>query len=89
MGAALFTFIALRQFPGVPERIVAQIITGIGFIGAGVIWKHENDLSGITTAATIWCAAAVGILIGVEMILMAFLCTILICVILKLKYLEA
>lgn len=47
-----------------PARLMAQVITGIGFLGAGVILKNGNKVSGVTTAATIWTTAAVGISIG-------------------------
>ncbi len=47
-----------------PSRLMAQVITGIGFLGAGVILKNGNKVSGVTTAATIWITAAVGLSIG-------------------------
>lgn len=47
------------------DRMAANIITGIGFLGAGVIFRNNNSVSGITTAASIWVAAAVGMLIGI------------------------
>ena len=47
-----------------PTRIMAQIVSGVGFLGAGVILKNGNRLSGVTTAATIWTTAAVGVAIG-------------------------
>jgi putative Mg2+ transporter-C (MgtC) family protein len=47
-----------------PDRIAANIVTGIGFLGAGVIFRSENRVNGITTAATIWTVAAVGMGIG-------------------------
>jgi len=47
-----------------PDRIAANIVTGIGFLGAGVIFRNENRVTGITTAATIWAVAAVGMGIG-------------------------
>lgn len=47
-----------------PTRIMAQIVVGVGFLGAGVILKNGNRLSGVTTAATIWTTAAVGTAIG-------------------------
>jgi putative Mg2+ transporter-C (MgtC) family protein len=47
-----------------PTRIVGQIITGIGFLGAGVIMKHDDKIIGVTTAAFIWIVSAIGILIG-------------------------
>jgi len=50
--------------PGNPDRIASNIVTGIGFLGAGVIFRGEGRLNGITTAATIWAVAAVGMGIG-------------------------
>lgn len=47
-----------------PTRIIGQIITGIGFLGAGVIMKHDDKIVGVTTAAFIWVASAIGILIA-------------------------
>ena len=47
-----------------PARLMAQVVTGIGFLGAGVIIKNGNKISGVTTAATIWTTAAIGIAIG-------------------------
>lgn len=47
------------------DRMAANIITGIGFLGAGVIFRNNNSVSGITTAASIWVAAAIGMLIGI------------------------
>jgi putative Mg2+ transporter-C (MgtC) family protein len=49
---------------GDPARIVAQIVSGIGFIGAGVILKTQGHVSGITTAATLWITAIIGIVVG-------------------------
>lgn len=46
------------------QRIIAQVITGVGFIGAGVIMKSEKHIKGITTAATIWIVAIIGIMAG-------------------------
>ncbi|NDU96920.1 MgtC/SapB family protein [Spirosoma terrae] len=50
--------------PNNPDRIAANIVTGIGFLGAGVIFKADNRINGVTTAATIWAVAAVGLGIG-------------------------
>jgi putative Mg2+ transporter-C (MgtC) family protein len=49
---------------GSVDRIAANIVSGIGFIGAGVIFKGDNRINGITTAATIWVTAALGMTIG-------------------------
>ena len=64
VGATLFTILSYRINSSTPDRIAANIITGIGFIGAGVIFKEGLKVSGMTTAATIWMAAAVGMAVG-------------------------
>lgn len=66
LGAAIFTIISIDPRVGAvePTRVVGQIVTGIGFLGVGVIWKHDGKLSGLTTAAAIWVTAALGILVG-------------------------
>ncbi len=57
-----------------PTRLMAQIVAGIGFIGAGVILKGSDRISGVTTAATIWLTAAVGIAVGAGFYLVAAGC---------------
>jgi len=65
MGSCFFTMMSvLIGAPGNPDRIASNILTGIGFLGAGVIFRGENRVNGITTAATIWAVAAVGMGIG-------------------------
>ncbi len=65
LGSCLFTILSVRiGMPSSADRIAANIITGIGFLGAGVIFKDENRVSGITTATTIWMVAALGMAIG-------------------------
>lgn len=56
-----------------PDRLAANIITGIGFLGAGVIFKEDNKVSGITTATTIWAAASLGMCVGAGYIFLAFI----------------
>ena len=66
VGSTLFTI--LSQKLGVSpnqDRIASNIITGIGFIGAGVIFKDNYSVSGLTTAATIWVSAAIGMALGI------------------------
>jgi len=64
LGAATFVVFA-SQFSGdSPTRVAAQVVTGIGFLGAGVISKEGANISGINTAATLWCSGAVGLLAG-------------------------
>lgn len=68
VGAALFVIVGavgLGQGSGAdPTRVAAQIVSGIGFLGAGVIIREGINVRGVTTAATLWCAAAVGSLAG-------------------------
>lgn len=65
VGSALFVLLAANTVEEVsPTRIAAQVVSGIGFLGAGVILRDGVNIRGINTAATIWCAAAVGVLAG-------------------------
>jgi putative Mg2+ transporter-C (MgtC) family protein len=68
IGACLFTLISAYGFgrgPGTdPSRIAAQIVTGIGFLGGGAIVRHGLTVKGVTTAASIWATASVGVAIG-------------------------
>jgi putative Mg2+ transporter-C (MgtC) family protein len=66
MGSAVFTMmsIAISAERGDPGRIAAQIVTGIGFLGAGTILRTRNGVHGLTTAATVWVNAALGIAAG-------------------------
>ncbi|MEE8347893.1 MAG: MgtC/SapB family protein [Dehalococcoidia bacterium] len=81
MGAMLFTDVS--QLLGGDDRIAAGIVTGIGFLGAGVIFREGYTVRGITTAATIWSSAAIGMAIGRELYLVAGLGTVLIFVVLE------
>ena len=65
IGSCFFTMMSERiGGSGNPDRIASNIVTGIGFLGAGVIFRGDNHVNGITTAATIWAVAAVGMGIG-------------------------
>ncbi|MBI5136050.1 MAG: MgtC/SapB family protein [Nitrospirae bacterium] len=66
VGAAIYTqaSLLLGGDANDPARVAAQIVTGIGFLGGGVILRERGRVSGITTAATIWAVAAVGIVLG-------------------------
>lgn len=63
-GAAIFILSSVSTSPDSPGRIAAQIVSGIGFLGAGVIMRQGMNISGLNTAATLWCSAAVGVLCG-------------------------
>ncbi|MGP5694424.1 MgtC/SapB family protein [Brachybacterium alimentarium] len=83
MGSCAFTLVSVFGFSAVlgddvvldPSRIAAQIVSGIGFLGAGVIFKGRNVVRGLTTAATIWVAAAVGMACGAGMLSLGVLLT--------------
>lgn len=70
LGSALFTLVSAFGFtslglpPTDPSRIAAQVVTGIGFVGAGVIFVNRGNVVGLTTAASIWVTAAVGMACG-------------------------
>jgi putative Mg2+ transporter-C (MgtC) family protein len=85
LGAALFTIISAYGFVGAnvdPTRIAAQVVSGIGFIGAGTILQHRGNIRGLTTAASLWAVAAIGTAAGAGMLVMAVVGTVLILVVL-------
>lgn len=88
LGAALFVIVTLEALPDETARIIAGIATGIGFLGAGTIFKAESEVHGLTTAASIWAVAAVGIAIGLGYYLIMIIAVVLILVILHLNKLE-
>ena len=94
LGACIFTIISIYGFPtfadgdnvivsqatGVRDtaRIAAQVVTGIGFIGGGTVLRHGANVFGLTTAATLWCTAAIGVLCASGFILEAISGTVII-----------
>ena len=79
IGACLFTLLSINAFPeSDPARIAAQIVPGIGFIGAGMIFYHKETVHGLTTAAGMWATAAIGMATGCGWYLISILATILI-----------
>jgi len=87
LGAALFTVVSAFGFAGPtvdPTRIAAQIVSGIGFIGAGTILQYRGHIRGLTTAASLWSVAAIGTAAGAGLFVVAITGTILILVILSL-----
>ncbi len=82
MGCAVFTmtsFLVYTSEPIDPTRVIGQIVTGIGFLGVGVIWRSSNGNkpTGLTTAAAIWLTASIGVLIGLGLWSQTLITTIL------------
>lgn len=72
-GSCLFTILSIKIGVENPDRLAANIITGIGFLGAGVIFKDDNKIGGITTATTIWATASLGMSVGSGYVYLALL----------------
>lgn len=64
LGATLFTILSVKIGLTSHDRIASNIVTGIGFLGAGVIFKEDNQVKGLTTACVIWITAAIGMAVG-------------------------
>lgn len=88
LGSAVFTILSIYAFPtavdsshpqayGDPARIAAQVLTGIGFIGGGTVLRHGSAVYGLTTAATLWVAASIGMACGTGMLDLAVIATVL------------
>lgn len=85
LGACIFTILSLYGFPNITNqgqpygdhaRVAAQIITGIGFIGGGTVLRHGSSVYGLTTAATLWVAASIGMACGAGMLGIGLITTI-------------
>ena len=85
-GAALITVVSVYGFGDDQARIAAGIVTGIGFLGAGsIIRRGEGLVEGLTTAATIWAAAGIGLAAGAGLYLIAAVTTVLVLLVLMLN----
>ncbi|MDD2360765.1 MAG: MgtC/SapB family protein [Syntrophaceticus schinkii] len=85
IGATLFMIISVYGLPSLssnynfygfrldPGRVAAQIVTGIGFVGAGAIWKDRGNIRGLTTAANLWVTAGLGMAVGLGMYFLTFI----------------
>jgi len=83
IGAALFTLVSINSFGGGdPGRVAAQIVSGIGFLGAGTIMREGTTIRGLTTAASLWSVAGVGMAIGAGFYLGAALTTLFMVIVL-------
>ena len=83
LGSAIFTIISAFGFETADQsRVAAQIVTGVGFLGAGTILRSGVTISGLTTAATIWATAAIGMAVGSGLYIESVSGTVLVLVIL-------
>lgn len=83
VGSTIFTILSEKMGVSTsPDRIAANIVTGIGFLGAGIIYKMEDRVKGLTTATIIWVTAALGMAIGDGHILLSFLGTMVVYIVL-------
>jgi putative Mg2+ transporter-C (MgtC) family protein len=91
LGAAVFTLISKKMAGGQDSitRIAAQIVTGVGFLGAGAVIQDRGGIHGLTTAATIWLVASVGMACGAKLYALAVISTLIaIIVLVGLRQLE-
>ena len=88
LGSALFMLVTIDTLPNEAGRIVAGIATGIGFLGAGTIFKSKNDVQGLTTAASVWAVSAVGLAVALGYYLMTTIAVALTLLVLHLNRLE-
>ena len=86
VGSALFTIVSVTVFSNFdPSKIVAGIVTGIGVLGAGTIFRSKDTVTGLTTAASMWAVAALGLIAGLGEYVLMTASTILIIMILQLN----
>jgi putative Mg2+ transporter-C (MgtC) family protein len=84
LGACLFTMMS-TSFGAQPAQVAGGIVAGIGFIGAGTIWAEKDKVQGITTAASLWATAAIGLTVGIGDYPLAAVVTLLVVLILALN----
>ena len=78
LGSTIYTLISIYYFNSDPTRVIAQIVSGIGFLGAGIIFKSGNEVKGLTTAATVWTSSGIGVLVGLGLYEISIISTLLI-----------
>jgi len=85
LGSAVFTVVSILLSEGYPSdraRIAAQVVTGVGFLGAGAIIRDNGTVVGLTTGATIWVASAIGVMVGAGYVLYGVFVSLIIVVLL-------
>jgi putative Mg2+ transporter-C (MgtC) family protein len=88
VGSMLFTFMSMTVDPASKSRIAAQIVSGIGFLGAGLILKESGSVKNLTTAASIWAAGAIGMAIGFGYSAIAVISTVAVLLIPRIPHLN-
>lgn len=89
LGSCVFCIVSFSIVGADPSRIAAQVVTGIGFLGGGMIFRQgDHYVSGLTTAATLWATAAVGLAVALGMYVISLLTAILIFSLLFLPHLR-
>ena len=88
LGSCAFGIVGLYILNSDPSRVASQVVTGIGFLGGGIIFRQGDYVTGLTTAATLWATAAVGLAVSVGMYLIALLIALLIFLLLYLPRLD-
>jgi len=83
VGAAAFTSIGVESFPATAEKLIAGVVTGVGFLGAGMIMREGANVRGLTTAAGIWAVASIGVVVGAGEYIMGLSLTALILLLLE------
>ena len=87
MGSMLFTFLSAQIEPEHASRIAAQVVTGIGFLGAGLILKDGTVVHNLTTAASLWFSAAIGMAFGFGFYVVGIVATLAAVLILRIPHL--
>lgn len=84
-GAAIFVLLSIKYASIASNvdvtRIIAQVVTGVGFLGAGIIFREGVNVHGLTSAATIWCSAAIGCVAASGFFIETLICTILVVIV--------
>ena len=87
LGSCLFTILSIDYFTMDPGRVAAGIVTGIGFLGAGTIFRAKDHVEGLTTAASVWTVAAIGMSVGLGYYWLGVIAVVLALLILELDLL--
>ena len=85
LGSAAFTVAGVQHFPQA-DRIIQGVVTGIGFLGAGLIFRSAVSVHGLTTAASVWSAAAVGVLVGLGDLFVGSTVAVLVLLVLEIEH---